>query len=70
VDEAAVDLAPIPPPTRQGCAPQQDLDPLHKAAGDEATGHLIAGMDESGAMPRTPTGLPAVQQPPTDVPLL
>ncbi|MEB3156091.1 MAG: hypothetical protein VKO26_01475 [Cyanobacteriota bacterium] len=57
-------LPPIPPPPRQRCAPQQGLAPLHQAAGDEATSHLIAGMDERGAMPRAPAGLPAVQQPP------
>ena len=70
VDEAAVDLGPISPPPRQRCAPQQGLDSLHQAAGDEAPGHLIAGMDESGAMPWAPAGLPAVQQPPALAPLL
>jgi hypothetical protein len=68
--QSPMHLAPIPPPARQGCAPQQGLDPLHKAAGEEATGHLIAGMDESGAVPRAPAGLPAVQQPPALAPLL
>ena len=70
VHQAAVELGPLLPPPRQRRAPQQGLDPLHQTAGEEATGHLIAGMDERGAMPRAPAGLPAVKQPPAFAPLL
>ncbi len=63
-------LPPLPPPPRQRCPPQQGLDPLHQAAGDEAASHLIAGMEEIGRLQAAPAGLPAVQQPLALAPLL
>ena len=63
-------LPPIPPPPRQRGTAQQRLDPLHQAAGNGATGHLPAWMDEIHRMEPAPEHPVLVQNPPALADLL
>ena len=63
-------LPPLPPAPRQRGTAQQRLDPLHQAAGNNATGYLPAGMDELHRIQPAPERPPLVQKPPALADLL